>query len=124
MPLQWEKIFSLNQFTNYLKLSNGAATQFNRDVAIYINDSITTWKKGQVLKIVVDQFFPMDMYTLGSYDLVVFTDALDKTASGTNYSVEIGRILSSDFYKAEGAPSIEIICIDPVAYTFTYDLKY
>jgi hypothetical protein len=122
--LQWEKIFKLNQFTNYVKLSNGAATQFNRDVAIYIDDSIVKWKKGQVLKIVIDQFFPMDMYTLGSYDLVVFTDALDKTASGTNYSVEIGRIFSSDFYKAEGAPSIEIICIDPVAYTFTYDLKY
>jgi hypothetical protein len=122
--LEWQKILPLNDFTNYLKLSNGITTQFNRDVGIYIDDSITRWKKGQVLRIVIDSNFPMDMYTLGSFDLVVYTDALDRTVSGTNYNIEIGRIFSSDFLAAEGSPRIEIICIDPATYTFTFDLKY
>jgi hypothetical protein len=122
--LTWFKVFDLNEYTNYIKLSNNANVQFNRDIAIYINDSTIRWKKGQTLKLTVDRNFPMDMYTLGSFDMVFYTDSIDRMANGINYGVEIGRVFSSDFYKAEGAPSIEIICIDPTNYTFTYDIKY
>jgi hypothetical protein len=64
----------------------------------------------------------MDMYSEGSFDLVVYTDALDRLNTGQNYSKEIGRISSSEFYAKGGSPQIEIICIDRNSYTFTFDL--
>ena len=107
-----------------MKLSNGVANSFNRDVNIYIDDTDIVWKNGQVYRIVIDSNFPMDMYTLGSYDLAIFTDAKDRSGNGQSYGVEIGRIYSTDFYAANGAPRIEVICIDAKNYIFTYDLKY
>lgn len=123
-PDAWEKTIALKPFTNYMKLSNGVANSFNRDVNIYIDDTDIVWKNGQVYRIVIDSNFPMDMYTLGSYDLAIFTDAKDRSGNGQSYGVEIGRIYSTDFYAANGAPRIEVICIDAKNYIFTYDLKY
>jgi hypothetical protein len=123
-PTSWEKTIKLKTYTNYIKLSNGIANSFNRDVYLYIDDTDIEWKNGQVYRLVVDSDFPMDMYTLGSYDLAIFTDAKDRSGNGVNYGVEIGRIYSTDFYAADGAPRIEIICIDAQNYVFTYDLKY
>jgi hypothetical protein len=64
----------------------------------------------------------MDMYSQGSFDLVVYTDALDRLNTGVNYSKEIGRISSGDFYAKSGTPQMEIICIDRDSYTFTFDI--
>ena len=48
--------------------------------------------------------------------------ALDKLATGQTYSKQIGMISTSDFYNNNGSAQLEIICIDPTTYTFTYDL--
>jgi hypothetical protein len=64
----------------------------------------------------------MDMCTQGSFDFVIYTDALDRLNTGQTYSKEIGRISSGDFYKKEGSPQMEIICIDSDNYGFTYDI--
>jgi len=120
----WNKTLTLNNYTNYVKLSNGIANQFNRNIYIYVDDTYTRWQNGQVYKIVVDRNYPMDMYTQGSFDLAIFTDTLDRNSNGIAYGVQIGRIYSSDFYSAAGAPSIEIVCIDAKNYIFTFDIKY
>lgn len=122
-PTEWEKTLVLKPFTNYVKLSNGIANEFDRDINMYIDDTNVIWKNGQVYKVVIDKDFPMDMYTLGSYDLAVYTDAVDRMKNGLDYGVEIARVYSADFYTAKGAPSLEIICIDAATYTFTYDIK-
>ena len=118
----WTKFISLVRFGNYLKLSNTVPVQSDRDINIYINDSQFRWSTGQTYKIVVDHLYPIDMYTNGSFDLVVYTDALDKLNTGQTYSQEIARISSSDFFDKNGVPQIEIICLDSTQYLFTFDL--
>ena len=121
-PSAWTNIIPLNTFANYMKISNGASITFDRDVNIYIDDSLLRWSPGQSFKIIVDNLYPMDMYSSGSFDLVVYTDAIDRLSSGQIFSSEIARISSSDFYANNGTPSIEIICIDTNSYSFTFDL--
>jgi len=118
-----EKTVKLKSYSNYIKLSNGFANEFDKDIALFIDDTETIWENGQTYKIVVDSNFPMDMYTLGSYDFVVYTDTIDRNGNGNVYGVEVARIYSSDFYKSNGTPSIEIICLDSKNYVFTFDLK-
>jgi hypothetical protein len=118
----WTKFITLKKFANYIKISNDTALSVDRDVYIYVDDSQFRWSAGQTYKVVVDHLYPMDMYTQGSFDLVVYTDALDRLNTGQNFSKEIGRISSSDFYSKGGAPQMEIICIDRDLYTFTFDL--
>lgn len=118
----WTKFITLQRFANYFKISNGAATTFDRDVYIYVDDSQFRWSAGQTYKIVIDHLYAMDMYSQGSFDLVVYTDALDRLNTGVNYSKEIGRISSGDFYAKGGTPQMEIICIDRDSYTFTFDI--
>lgn len=118
----WTKFIKLVKFGNYLKISNGDTIQVDRDIYIYVDDSEFRWSAGQSYKIVIDHPFPMDMYSLGSFDLVVYTDTLDRMNTGQPYSQEIGRISSGDFYKKEGAPQMEIICLSRDDYKFTFDL--
>ena len=122
-PDKWEKTIKLKTFSNYLKLSNGVSNAFNRDIYLYIDDSDIRWQTGQVYRVVVDSNYPMDMYTLGSYDMAIFTDAKDRNGNGVNYGVEVARIYSTDFFSASGAPKLEIVCIDAQNYLFTFDLK-
>jgi hypothetical protein len=121
-PSAWTKFITLKKFGNYFKINNGSAITFDRDVYIYVDDSQFRWSAGQTYKVVVDHVYPMDMYSEGSFDLVVYTDALDRLNTGQNYSKEIGRISSSEFYAKGGSPQIEIICIDRNSYTYTFDL--
>lgn len=121
-PSAWVKFIALKKFGNYFKISNGSATTFDRDVYIYVDDSQFRWKAGQTYKVVVDHVYPMDMYSEGSFDLVIYTDALDRLNTGQNYSKVIGRISSSEFFAKGGSPQIEIICVDRDSYTYTFDL--
>ena len=122
-PTAWIKFVILKKFGNYFKINNGSNLTVDRDVYLYIDDSQFRWSNGQTYKLVIDHQFPMDMYSQGSFDLVVYTDALDRTNTGQTYSVEIGRISSNDFFQANGTPHLEIICIDRDTYTFTYDIN-
>lgn len=121
-PSAWIKFIPLKPFGNYIKIDNQSAQTLDRDVYVYIDDTEISWKAGQTLKLVVDHQYPMDMYSQGSFDLVVYTDAQDVLNTGENYSKEVARISSSDFFNSGGTPQIEIICIDPSNYTFTFDL--
>ena len=88
----------------------------------YEIQSLQKMPVGQVYKVVINHQYPMDMYTQGSFDLIVYTDALDRLNTGQTYSREIGRISSNDFFKKEGSPIMEIICINSDNYDFTYDI--
>jgi hypothetical protein len=121
-PSAWTLFVNLSKFGNYLKISNNSAQISDRDIHIYVNDSELRWSNGQTYKLVVDHLYPIDMYTQGSFDLIFYTDALDRLNTGQYYSKEIGRISSNDFYTKNGTPQIEIICLNRDNYTFTFDL--
>jgi len=122
-PVAWVKFLALKKFGNYFKISNGSNLTVDRDIYLYIDDSQFRWSNGQTYKLVIDHQFPMDMYSQGSFDLVFYTDALDRMNNGQTYSIQIGRISSNDFFQSNGSPKIEIICIDRDTYTFTYDIN-
>lgn len=121
-PTLWMYVTKLLNFGNYLKISNDEELTMTKNVCIYINDTENTWKTGQTFEIVIDNQYPMDMYSQGQYDLIVYTDASNVTNSGEDYSVEIGRISSTDFYSKNGCPKIKIICLNASDYSFTCDL--
>jgi len=122
LPSAWAKFNPLKKFANYMKISNGSMLTVDRDIYVYVDDSQFKWSTGQTYKIVIDHNYPMDMYTQGSFDLVVYTDSLDRLNSGQTYSREIGRISSTDFFSKNGSPQMEIICLDSETYNFTYDI--
>lgn len=121
-PSAWTLFVNLSKFGNYLKISNNSAQISDRDIHIYVNDSQLRWSNGQTYKLVVDHLYPIDMYTQGSFDLIFYTDALDRLNTGQYYTKEIARISSNDFYVKGGTPQIEIICLNRDAYSFTFDL--
>lgn len=121
-PSAWTLFVELKSFGNYLKISNNSNQVSDKDIHIYVNDSQHRWSNGQSFKFVVDHQYPIDMYTQGSFDLIFYTDALDRLNTGQFYTKEIARISSSDFYSKNGSPQIEIICINKDSYTFTFDL--
>ena len=104
---------SLGTSNTYIKHSSGSVFSLSSDFEIRINNSLNSWKNGQVLKIVFDsQIIP------NNYNINI------KTSTSTNYSVTIATLTSSDFpisYGRTGRPIVEITCINSQNFTFQVD---
>lgn len=89
------------------------------NLTIYVDDSINSWKKGQLLKIVVDsQIVP------SSYSIFIKTDSQNITNQASPYMKTIATLTASDFpttYGRAGKPIIEIVCKDAKTLTFAVD---
>ena len=111
----------LQSYTNYLKhKNNDVPITASNDIIIKIDDSLTTWKKGQVLRLSIG-----DTLDLGNYSLVILTDALGAypigTPSGVPYSIVVGGFLNQQFISASYKPIFDIVCIDDVNLIFEID---
>ena len=97
----------------YIKHSNESVFSLSSDFDIRIDNSLNSWKNGQVLKLVFDsQIIP------NNYNIKI------KTRADNNYSVTIATLTSSDFpisYGRTGRPIIEITCINSQNFTFQVD---
>ena len=60
--------------------------------------------------------------TNGNFNLLIYSDALDKLNTGFPYNAEIGFITFSEFELKDNRPTIELICLDPETYTFAVDI--
>jgi hypothetical protein len=107
---------TLGTFTNYFVHQNsGTPTILTSDLSLYIDDTTITWKKGQVLRLVLeDEIIP------GIYDLKIYTDALNRNNTGT-YGVAIGVFNDLDFTPSLNKPIFDIICLDDTTFTFRVD---
>jgi hypothetical protein len=89
------------------------------DIILRIDDSINSWKTGQVLRLVFNsQVIP------GSYSIHVKTDSLNITNAISEYNVNIVSLTAADFvtsYGRNGTPIIEIICTNPKTLSFVVD---
>ena len=96
---------TLGTFTNYFVHQNsGTPTILTSDLSLYIDDTTIAWKKGQVLRLVLeDEIIP------GIYDLKIYTDALNRNNTGT-YGVAIGVYNDLDFTPSLNKPIFDIIC--------------
>jgi hypothetical protein len=106
----------LGTFTNYFVHQNsGTPTLLSSDLSLYIDDTTITWKKGQVLRLVIeDEIIP------GIYDFKIYTDALNRNNTGT-YGVAIGLFNDLDFTPSLNKPIFDIICLDDTNFTFRVD---
>ena len=107
---------TLGTFTNYFVHQNSTTpTILTSDLSLYIDDTTITWKKGQVLRLVIeDEIIP------GIYDFKIYTDALNRNNTGT-YGVAIGLFNDLDFTPSLNKPIFDIICIDDTTFTFRVD---
>lgn len=97
----------LKPFENMMRiaLSNGVAGD---NINIYIDDSLSSWKAGQVLKVVFD-----DVLTLGSYNINIYTD---KPNGWT-----LARQIAAGELRGN-KPYIELVCTNESTLTFVADV--
>jgi hypothetical protein len=104
---------SLGISNTYIKHSNGSVFSLSSDFDIRIDNSLNSWKNGQVLKIVFDsQIIP------NNYNIKI------KTRADNNYSLTIATLTAADFpisYDRTGRPIVEITCINSQNFTFQVD---
>lgn len=106
------KIFtSLETFTNMLRIST--VNQASGDILIYIDDSNIQWKKGQTIRL----SFNNDL-EIGSYNIRIFTDSLNRLNEGV-YGKVAAVISNSEISKR---PIIELICTEQGILDFVYDV--
>ena len=133
-------ILTLGTFTNYFVHKNlpfnvGVPIILGADHSIYIDDTAVAWKKGQVLRLVIeDEFIPV------TFDFKIYTDAQNRNNTGV-YGVTIGIFGDLDFTPEftstqpdvnalalsinaaalTNRPIFDIICLDDVNFIFRVD---
>ena len=107
---------TLGTFTNYFVHQNASVpTILTSDLSLYIDDSTIRWKKGQALRLVIeDEIIP------GTFDFKIYTDALNRNNTGV-YGVVLGLFNDLDFTPSLNKPIFEIICMDDTTFTFRVD---
>lgn len=109
-------VLELGNFTNYFVHQNGGVqTVLIKDLQIFINDSVVSWKKGQIVRLVFE-----DELVPSIYDVKIYTDALNKRNTGI-YGVGIGVLNELDFTPSSNKPIFDIICLDETLLTFRID---
>ena len=86
-----------------------------RDLEVFIDDSKIPWKKGQTLKLVIEDEINPDVY-----DIKIKTDAINKVGNGV-YGTNIGVLNDLDFTPSGNRPIFEIICINAETLEFKID---
>ena len=107
---------TLGTFTNYFVHQNSTTpTILTSDLSIFIDDTTINWKKGQVVRLVIeDEIIP------GTFDFKIYTDALNKNNTGI-YGVAIGLFNDLDFTPSLNKPIFDVICLDNINFTFRVD---
>lgn len=102
----WQR---LKQFDNIVRIYTDQDESFDSNLNIYLDDTISSWKKGQVVRIT----FKNKIKNLSTNSITLWTDK----SNGWSQKLDIPTSsLISDM------PYIEIICIDEVNKTFEYDI--
>jgi len=123
-PESYSQTRDLLEYTNYVKITDGTPNTpavLDRDVIIYLNDSVTKWQKGQVARISFTNGIDLDN-TNGKFNFIVYTDAQDTLNTGFPYSAEAAFVTYLEFEKRSNTPVIEIVCLDPATYQFAVDI--
>lgn len=101
-------ITRIKPFDNLLRINTNSGV-LTGDLNIYLDDSINTWKKGQVVKLAFKNAIP----SLGTYKINIYTD---KNAGWVlKGSLETSNILSLK-------PYTEFICVDEINKTFELEI--
>jgi hypothetical protein len=123
-PNSYSYLRRLLNYNNYLKILGGTPSAIpvtDRDIILYIDDTIEKWQKGQVFRISFENGIDMSNVN-GNFNFIIYSDALDTLNTGFPYSAEIGFVTYSQFAAKGENPIIELICLDPATYQFSVDI--
>ena len=123
-PSNYSYVHPLIGFTNYLKITDGSPAMpliVDRDVIVYVDDTLNAWQKGQVMRISFVNGLDLDN-TNGKFNFIIYSDAKDALNTGFPYSAEIGFVTYLDFENKGNSPIIELVCINPATYQFAVDI--
>lgn len=109
-------IFRLMEATNMVRMYVVQNTPAAYDIVFYIDDTFVSWCNGQTVRIVFDN---MTMNELHGHNIVMKTDALDKSGNGA-YSC--GLVIPAS--ELGDRPIIEIVCVNQTLTgdSFVYDI--
>jgi hypothetical protein len=102
----WQR---LKEFDNLVRIYTDQAQGFDSNLNIYLDDTITNWKKGQVVRVT----FKNKIKNLSTHYITLWTDKSNGWSQ--KLSISLSDLLSNK-------PYIEIVCVDPVNKTFEYDI--
>jgi hypothetical protein len=115
-------IIQLVPFNNYYRHEKaGNSYTLTGNIVLKVNDTLTQWKKGQVLRLVF-----ADPIILNGYSITLSTDALarstnlDFSSVTQAYNTRIG-ILTDYGWSSDNRPIFEIICVDSLNLDFKID---
>lgn len=120
----WKYWKPLEIGNNYFKIINGLQGSpfiIDKDIYIYIDDSVNRWKNGQSVKLAFEHGLELKNVN-GTFFLYFLTDALDVKDTGIKWNVQCATINYLDFRERNGSPVIEIICLDIDNFIFTTDI--
>ena len=101
-------ITRVGPYTNMVRIHNNTGT-LSGDLNIYLDDSVSTWKKGQTIKFSFKTKLPL----LGTYKINIY-------AEKQNGWVLKGTLDTSNLLSL--TPYVELICIDEINKTFELEI--
>jgi len=101
-------ITRIKPFDNLLRINTNSGVMTG-DLNIYLDDSINTWKKGQVVKLSFKNALP----SLGTYKINIYTDK-------NNGWILKGSLETSNMLSQK--PYVEFICVDEINKTFELEI--
>jgi hypothetical protein len=102
----WQR---LKQFDNLVRIYTDQNEDFDSNLNIYLDDTVSSWKKGQVVRVT----FKNKIKNLSTNSITLWTDK--NNGWSQKLSIPSSSLISD-------IPYIEIICIDEVNKTFEYDI--
>lgn len=123
-PNSYSFLRRLLEYNNYMKITGGTPSAppiTDRDIIIYVDDTVNKWQTGQVFRMAFENGIDMSN-TNGNFNFIIYSDALDTLNTGFPYSAEIGFVTYTQFAAKGDNPIIELICLDPATYDFSVDI--
>jgi|TARA_B100000768_G_scaffold43347_1_gene42143 hypothetical protein len=102
----WQR---LKEYDNLVRVYTAFDESFDSNLNIYLDDTVTTWKKGQVVRVT----FKNKIKNLQSNSITMWTDK--EGGWSQKISISASSLLSA-------TPYIEIVCVDEINKTFEYDI--
>jgi len=102
----WQR---LKEYDNLVRVYTAFDESFDSNLNIYLDDTVTSWKKGQVVRVT----FKNKIKNLQSNSITMWTDK--EGGWSQKISISASSLLSA-------TPYIEIVCVDEINKTFEYDI--
>lgn len=107
----WNYTYTLEPSNNYLRIETNTTLNSDRNIVLFVDDTINKWKRGQSFKISFGGAGVDVDNTFGVFRFFVLTDAENVMKLANPYSVQAATIASGEFEDASGRPMFEIICV-------------